>query len=108
MVAFIQIPVGFTCCHACVFQGTVSLAFYVASLGKPISTEAELIRLGELFELQTDLLLICSELSQSKIYHALKSHMPPDSALFVGELVQLPKFRGMHAGALKWVRAHAK
>ena len=57
--------------------------------------------------LRSGLYLIDTEMTQSKLYHAIKRKLPKDTALVVAELAHAPKFKGMSAGALKWVRASA-
>ncbi|HAD26109.1 MAG TPA: hypothetical protein DCF61_10285 [Alphaproteobacteria bacterium] len=39
---------------------------------------------------------------------AATGNLPAGGSLFVGQSVEPPKLKGMYAGALKWVRAHAK
>jgi hypothetical protein len=58
----------------------------------------------ELFPLRPGLLFVDSDQSRSTVYHALKDHLPAGSALLVVELHELPKFKGMAAGALAWAR----
>lgn len=48
--------------------------------------------------------LVRSALTQSQLYHQIK-HATHPGALFVGQLDEHPKFKGMAAGALKWVRS---
>jgi len=40
----------------------------------------------------------------SRLYHAIKYQLPPDTALMVAPLAEAPKFKGMAEGALKWLR----
>lgn len=58
---------------------------------------------GQSKRLSPGLLLVDSELSQPKLYHAIKRQARPD-ALFVGSLSQAPKFKGMAPGSLRWLR----
>lgn len=50
------------------------------------------------------LYLIRSPHPQSRLYHGLKRRMKPEG-LFVARVKGPPKFKGMEAGALKWLRA---
>ncbi|MEX1178122.1 MAG: hypothetical protein WEB09_06645 [Nitriliruptor sp.] len=61
----------------------------------------------ELFPLRPGLVLVASDLHRSAVYHALKDHLPPGTPLLVAELHEVPKFKGMDAGALAWARRHA-
>lgn len=54
-----------------------------------LSDTAMLVRTGE---------------TQSRLYHFVKRRLSPER-LFVGRLADHPKFKGMKAGALKWLRA---
>lgn len=49
--------------------------------------------------------MVRSERSRSKVYHAVKWQLPPDTPLCVAPLAADPKFKGMADGALKWLRA---
>lgn len=55
--------------------------------------------------LADDLLLIASDLSQSKLYHRIKWQLPQGTPLIVGTLSGAPKFKGMASGAVAWLRA---
>jgi hypothetical protein len=59
----------------------------------------------ELLVLRPGLVLVESEQHRSAVYHALKDHLPGGSPLLVAELDEVPKFKGMAAGALAWARA---
>lgn len=56
-------------------------------------------------KLQPGLHLVDSELTQSRLYHAIKRKLSGDAALFVGTLEGRPKFKKVSPGALKWLRA---
>ena len=58
----------------------------------------------ELVALRPGLLLVASDQHRSAVYHALKDHLPVDTPLLVVELHEVPKFKGMAAGALAWAR----
>jgi hypothetical protein len=60
----------------------------------------------ELYPLRPGLLFVDSPERRSVVYHALKDHLPPGSPLLVAELREVPKFKGMAPGALRWARAH--
>lgn len=53
--------------------------------------------------LSTNLFLVKSKSTQSRLYHDIKKTIGPVQ-LFVGKLKENPKFKGMAEGALKWVR----
>ncbi len=72
-------------------------------VGEDITPEIDLE--GDLFALSSSLYLVRSDLSQSKIYHRIKWQLPPDTPLIVATLSEPPKFKGMAAGSLKWVRS---
>lgn len=59
---------------------------------------------GDGKQLARGLYLIRSNLSRSKLYHRLKSQLPHGAALLVAPLADDPKFKGMNAGALSWIR----
>ncbi|MFG0313182.1 MAG: hypothetical protein ACF8LL_03225 [Phycisphaerales bacterium] len=48
--------------------------------------------------------LIESEQSQSRVYHAIKHALPADTPLMIAILDQQPKFKGAKPGLLKWLR----
>lgn len=61
----------------------------------------------EITALRPGLVFVDSPASRSVVYHALKDHLPPDTPLLVAELHEVPKFKGMAAGSLRWAREHA-
>ena len=54
-------------------------------------------------QLDAGLFLIQSDESRSRVYHAVK-HATGAEKLLVAPLADDPKFKGMEAGALKWLR----
>ena len=74
---------------------------YVAQFS-PDAEEARLEGL-DACRLGPGLYLIRAEQTQSELYHRIKRAVSPDS-LLVGRLADDPKFKGMEAGALKWLR----
>jgi hypothetical protein len=62
----------------------------------------------EILVLRPGLVFVDSEQHRSAVYHALKDHLPADTPLLVVELTELPKFKGMAAGSLAWVRARLR
>lgn len=54
--------------------------------------------------LADNLFLVRTAASRSRLYHAVKRRLRPDR-LLVAPLADDPKFMGMAAGALKWVRS---
>lgn len=59
----------------------------------------------ELFGLQPGLVFVDSQQHRSAVYHGLEDQLPPGTALLVCELHEVPKFKGMAAGALTWARS---
>jgi hypothetical protein len=59
----------------------------------------------ELFPLRPGLLFVDSDQSRSTVYHAVKDQLPAGSPLLVAQLHEVPKFKGMAAGTLAWLRA---
>jgi hypothetical protein len=59
----------------------------------------------EAVTLRPGLLLIDSDQSRSTVYHAVKDQLPAGSPLLVAQLHEVPKFKGMAAGTLAWLRA---
>lgn len=55
-------------------------------------------------QLDDGLYLLRSGESRSRVYHAIKRAAQP-GRLLVAPLAEAPKFKGMHDGALKWLRA---
>ena len=55
-------------------------------------------------EIADNLFLVRSGKTRSKLYHSLKRKVKPDG-LLVAPLSEPPKFKGMHTGALKWLRS---
>lgn len=58
-------------------------------------------------ELRPGLLLIDSEETRSRLYHRIKWALPRGTSLLVAPLADLPKFKGMEAGVLNWLRTRA-
>lgn len=61
----------------------------------------------EAFVLRPGLLLLDSEATRSEVYHALKHHLPADTALLVAPLADAPKVKGMAPGSTTWLRHRA-
>lgn len=59
---------------------------------------------GDGYRIGDDLFLISSELTRSRLYHRIKWQLEEGSPLLVAPLSDAPKFKGMKAGALKWLR----
>ena len=59
---------------------------------------------GDGYRLNDGLYLIRSDLDRSPLYHRIKRQLGPDAPLLVAPLDGDPKFKGMNAGALKWLR----
>lgn len=77
---------------------------YLTHLGEAsldLDTEGPWI---ELYPLVPGLLFVDSPQHRSAVYHALKDQLPPDAPLLVAELTEVPKFKGMAPGALRWAR----
>ncbi|TYT26953.1 hypothetical protein FZO89_12175 [Luteimonas viscosa] len=61
----------------------------------------------DLVPLAPGLYLTESSRTRSQLYHALKRRLQPQR-LLVAPLADEPKFKGMQAGALAWLRARAR
>jgi hypothetical protein len=61
----------------------------------------------ELYPLRPGLLFVDSDQTRSVVYHALKDQLPTGSPLLVAACDEVPKFKGMAAGALAWARSRA-
>lgn len=59
---------------------------------------------GAMFPLDDHLMLVRTEQTRSRLYHALKRQMPEDAAILVAPLEDAPKFKGMRQGALAAAR----
>ena len=55
-------------------------------------------------ELWQGTIMVESDESQSRVYHAFKHVLPKDTPLFAARLDHQPKFKGNDRGALKWIR----
>jgi hypothetical protein len=76
---------------------------YLAYADEPIDPTSE----GpwqEIVVLDRSLVFIRSDLHRSAVYHGLKDALAPGTALLVTELDEVPKFKGMATGALRWAR----
>lgn len=77
---------------------------YLAYLAAEVPEDAE----GpwrELFPVAPGLTFVDSDQHRSAVYHGLKDALPDGTPLLVASLTEVPKFKGMHAGALAWARA---
>lgn len=74
---------------------------FVVFLDTPLDEKA--LNGMDITPLSGGLWLVRTALTQSKLYHLVKRVAKPD-ALFVGRLDEPPKFKGMAAGSLKWLR----
>lgn len=61
--------------------------------------EQDMVRLGE------GAYLCTTTRNRSRLYHALKRQYQP-TRLLVAPLADAPKFKGMEAGVLSWLREH--
>jgi hypothetical protein len=61
----------------------------------------------DLVALAPGLYLTESAQTRSRLYHALKRRLDP-VRLMVAPLADDPKFKGMHAGALAWLRSRPR
>lgn len=58
------------------------------------------------FALAPGLVLVESEATRSRVYHAVKDALPRDTAMLVTLLSDPPKFKGLSSGAGEWLRTH--
>jgi len=63
---------------------------------------------GDAHPLAEGLWLVRSDLTRSKLYHRIKWQLPDDTSLACAPLADeadgWPKFKGMEAGALAWLK----
>lgn len=85
-------------------KGADLMTLYLARFEIEAERDLQLEPEERWFGLSTGLCLIESHRSQSKLYHAIKWQLPDHTPLIVAALAERPKFKGMAAGALKWVR----
>ena len=67
---------------------------------------ADVAAVHDAFEADLGLWFISSELTLSRLYHALKHQLRPHGPLFVAPMPSPPKFKNLRPGALAWVRRH--
>lgn len=83
---------------------TLYLVWFDAPTGLPDGFDWH----GDVHALANGLWLVRSELTRSKLYHRIKWQLPDGTPLLVAPLEDSadgwPKFKGMEAGALKWLR----
>jgi hypothetical protein len=80
------------------------MALLLANFELDDGSACELDLDADLYALNATLYLIRTGASQSRVYHAIKRQLPPDTPLIVAMLSEPPKFKGMAAGSTKWVR----
>lgn len=75
------------------------------------STDRPIVWQSDAYPLNDGMWLVRSELTRSRLYHLVKRQLPDGSALLVAPLgdrpADWPKFKGMAAGALAWLRGGA-
>ena len=74
----------------------------------PSATEAVVASPGpwrEVLESGEGLLLVESEESLSRVYHAIKALLPRGCGLLVAPLAHRPKARGLTEGSVSWLRS---
>ena len=83
-------------------------ALYLLWIDSAAAGDAALDFHGDARPLAEGLWLARSGLSRSKLYHRIKRQLPEGAALLVAPLADSregwPKFKGMEAGALAWLR----
>ncbi|SDB06832.1 hypothetical protein [Bauldia litoralis] len=75
---------------------------YVVWVGEP--TQSSMAEGPDVAVLADGLFLVRTDQTQSQLYHAVKRRLAP-KRLLVARADGHPKFKGMEAGALKWLRA---
>ncbi|MEX0758433.1 MAG: hypothetical protein WD100_02530 [Tistlia sp.] len=83
------------------------MPLYLAWLGAEAEIRPALAAGEAVAALEPRLYLIDSARTQSRLYHAIKRELPRDTPLLVAALAGEPKFKGMAAGSLKWLRSRA-
>lgn len=76
-------------------------ALYLVWVGDPAG---EAVDTPDAVTLAEGLYLVRTDQTQSQLYHAVKGRTRPER-LLVARADGHPKFKGMEAGALKWLRA---
>lgn len=88
---------------------TLYLVWYQASAP---SAAGPIVWDGDAHSLNDMMWLVRSERSCSALYHETKWQLPKGAALMVAPLDDRPacwpKFKGMDAGALAWLRGHSR
>lgn len=81
---------------------------YLLAFDPAVGMPAKFDPQGDAHPLADHLWLVRSELSRSKLYHKVKWQLDDGAALLVAPLAGdkdgWPKFKGMEAGALAWLR----
>lgn len=80
-------------------------ALYIVYLEAEVAPDP--VQSLDLLELAPGLYLAETTRTRSQLYHALKRRFAP-RRLLVAPLADAPKFKGMRAGALKWLRARTR
>lgn len=70
----------------------------------PVYCPENLDLCGDGVRLHAGLYLIRTELTRSKLYHRIKWQLEDGAGLLVAPLADDPKFKGMEAGSLKWLK----
>ena len=78
---------------------------YLLVAPDPDSIPDSLDLLGEGRRFAPGIYCILSDLTRSKLYHRIKWQLADDAALLLAPLEEPPKFKGMDAGALSWLRS---
>jgi hypothetical protein len=72
--------------------------------GDDAATAPSLDFSGEAVALSSGLFVCDTQAKRSRLYHDVKAQLPKGTPLFVGELADMPKFKGMADGSTKAAR----
>lgn len=81
------------------------MAIYLVQVVDRADRFADVAAIHDAFEADLGLWFIESDLSLSKLYHAIKHQLRPHGPLFMVPMQEPPKFKNLKPGALTWVRA---
>lgn len=81
------------------------MAIYLVQVVDRADRFAEVAAVHDAFEADLGLWFIDSELTLSRLYHAIKHQLRPHGPLLAVAMPEPPKFKNLKPGALNWIRA---
>lgn len=82
------------------------MAIYLVQVLDRADRFPEVASAHDAFEADPGLWFIDTDLTLSRLYHALKRQLRPHGPLLVVAMQVPPKFKNLKPGALSWIRAH--